>query len=389
LNQFLEINGVQLMVMMYPHHSTVASRALMPEFAQYPDEKELRIAQRLLEHDIEVITFSDRAVEKATSHPFMFFYPDNFHPGEGTGEVACEVIAEHMARFSSELTPQLDVADFEKYTENNVYDEQFVYPEGVDVGSNEPGEIVRISKTYYRGKPVEFDEGSKILVCGHSFIQTPAHSAYLSSAIAGKIQYIPHHFRISSVGPYTSIPRRLLTDREALLRGKRVCVLVFDAYFGISETIRPVNVKEIDDRLLAIGRKEMVCQYDLEKIDTPPLERNEALGGFVQDAYADEKEHLFWQIPSSETTVDLATIELPDDLNHKLDLWLLLEFNLNNKHLVEIEINDDMVTSEFHQIPTWQEIFIALTPGNQNINLRLKTFSDDTLFSIRKIAIYQ
>ena len=54
LKDFLEVNGVQLIVVMYPNARAVSARVFLPEFAAYPDEKELRITKKLLEHDIEV-----------------------------------------------------------------------------------------------------------------------------------------------------------------------------------------------------------------------------------------------------------------------------------------------------------------------------------------------
>lgn len=84
LNEFLELNGVQLIVVMYPNARAVSTRVFLPEFAQYPDEKELRIAQKLLEHNIEAITLLDRTVAQASRYPFMYFYPVDFHSGEGS-----------------------------------------------------------------------------------------------------------------------------------------------------------------------------------------------------------------------------------------------------------------------------------------------------------------
>ena len=310
LNEFLELNGVQLIVVMYPNANAVAARVFLPEFSKYPDEKELRVAQKLLEHDIEVITFTDRSAAKATEYPFMYSYSIDFHPAEGTGEVAVEIIAEHLQRFSPEFTPKLDAADFATSSENNVYTEKFTYLEGGNIGSHMPGEIVRILKTYYRGKPIEFDHASKLLVCGHSFIQTPAYSAFLSSAIAGKIQYVPHNWQISSVGPYTSIPRRLLIDRQKLLHGKRACLMIFDPYFAISNTIEPVNVRKVDRRLLLIHDKQQRHQFDLGQIEAPQLEPGEKVQRFGQATQADEKGYPLLQIAQPNETLRLGMLQL-------------------------------------------------------------------------------
>jgi len=177
-----------------------------------------------------------------------------------------------------------------------------------------PGEIVRILKTYYRGKPIEFDHASKLLVCGHSFIQTPAYSAFLSSAIAGKIQYVPHNWQISSVGPYTSIPRRLLIDRQKLLHGKRAYVIIFDPYFAISNTIEPVNVRKVDRRLLLIHDKQQRHQFDLGQIEAPQLEPGEKVQRFGQATQADEKGYPLLQIAQPNETLRLGMLQLPEEL---------------------------------------------------------------------------
>ncbi len=389
LNEFLELNGVQFLAVMYPKARAISARVFLPEFAKYPDEKELRIAQKLLEHDIEVITFTDRAVANATKYPFMYFYPVDFHPGEGTGDVAAEVIAEHLQRFSREFTPKLDAADFATETENNVYTEKFTYPAGVDIGSHKAGEIVRISKTYYRGKPIEFDNASKLLVCGHSYIQTPAYSAFLSSAIAGKIQYIPHNWQISSVGPYTSIPRRLLIDREKMLQCKRACVMIFDPYFAISGTIEPVNVRKVDRRLLVINDKEKRHEFDLDQIDAPQPETSEKVQNFVQATNADEKGYPLLQISKPDASISLGKLTLPEDLRAGQDVWLLIEFSLSNKQMLEVTVGENTMASEFHQIPTWQEVFLKLPTQAQDIEIGFKALMGDALFTIRKIELYQ
>jgi hypothetical protein len=387
LNDFLELNGVQLLVVIYPHARAISSRVFLPDFAPYPDEKELRIAQKLLEHDIEVITFTERAVAQATEYPFMFFYPVDFHPGEGTGDVAAELIAEHLQRFSAEFTPQLDAADFARETENNVYTERFTWPAGVDIGSHQAGDIVRISKTYYRGQPIEFDNASKLLVCGHSFIQTPAYSAFLSSAIAGRIRYIPHNWQISSVGPYTSIPRRLLVDRERLLRGKRACVMVFDNYFAISSTIAPVNVRKVDERLRQISEQTERHAIDLDQIQAPPPADGEQLERFDQATRAEELGFRVLHIAEPDESIHLGQLALPPELRGSDDLWLLIEFSLGNKQLVEITVGEQTVPAEFHQIPTWQEVFLRLPPGVQDIEIEFTALLDDAHVAIREIAI--
>jgi hypothetical protein len=389
LNEFLELNGVQFIAVMYPHARALSARVFLPEFAQYPDEKELRIAQKLLEHDIEVIAFTDRAVAQATEYPFMYFYPIDFHPGEGTQEVAAEVIAEHLQRFAPEFTPQLDAADFAPETENNVYTEKFTYPAGVDIGSHKAGEIVRIPKTYYRGKPIEFDKASKLLVCGHSFIQTPAYSAFLSSALAGRIRYVPHNWQISSVGPYTSIPRRLLLDRQKLLHGKRVCVMIFDSYFAISSTIEPVNVRTIDRRLLMLHDKQQRHEFDLGKLAALRPEPCEQVQRFVQATHADEKGYPLLQISQPGESISLGKLTLPEDLRAGQDVWLLIEFCLSNKQMVEVAVGEDTVAAEFHQIPTWQEIFLKLPAQAHDIEVQFKALKSEALFTIRKIALYQ
>ena len=389
LKDFLEVNGVQLIVVMYPNARAVSARVFLPEFAAYPDEKELRITKKLLEHDIEVITLLDRAVKQATDYPFMYFYPIDFHPGEGTGEVAAEAIAEHLQRFAVEFTPNLEATDFARYSENNVYTENFTYPAGVDTGPHQAGEIVRIFKTYYRGKPITFDEMSKVLVCGHSFIQTPAYSAFLSSALAGRIRYIPHNWQISSVGPYTTIPRRLLVDREKFVRGKRVCVLVFDNYFSISRTITPVNVRAVDCRLQAIHSRAQVHQFDLGQFVAHPLENNEKLQRFVQATGADKKQYPLFQITQPDASIHLKTFTIPDKLFVGEQTWLLVEFCLSNKQMVEITVGNQTVASEFHQIPTWQEIFVKLPSGTQDVDIQFAAQMNEALFVIRKVALYR
>ena len=391
LNEFLELNGVQLFVVTYPHARAISSRVFLPEFAKYPDEKELRLAQKLLEHDIEVITFTERAAAEAPKYPFMYFYPIDFHPGEGTQEVAADVIAEHLQRFSTEFTPKLDAADFARDGQYNVYRERFVWPAGVDIGSNKAGEMVRVSKMYYRRKPIEFDENSKLLVCGHSFIQTPASAAFLSSAIAGRIQYIPHNWQISSVGPYTSIPRRLLVEREKMLGGKRACVMIFDCYFGISTTIEPINVRTVDRRLQLISDKQLCHEFDLGKLETPQPEPGEKLQRFIEETKADEKGYPLCWIAEPDATINLESLAIPERLRTGKDLWLLIEFSLSNGDdaPLEVTVGENTIASEFHQIPTWEEVFLKLPTQAQDIEIEFKALRDNALFTIRKIALYQ
>ena len=80
---------------------------------------------------------------------------------------------------------------------------------------------------------------------------------------------------------------------------------------------------------------------------------------------------------------------MPEDLRSHPDLWLLVELSLSNKHMLEVVAGGQSVPVEFHQIPTWQELFIKLPPLQQNLDLEFKAIDEEALFTIRKIALYR
>ena len=191
------------------------------------------------------------------------------------------------------------------------------------------------------------------------------------------------------MGPYTTIPRWLLIDREKFVRGKRVCVLVFDNYFSISRTITPVNVRDVDRRLQAIHSRSQVHQFDVKQFAAHSLENNEKLQRFMQATSADEKQYPLFQITQPDASIRLDALTIPDKLFVDEPTWLLVEFCLSNKQMVEITVGDQTVASEFHQIPTWQEIFVKLPSESQDVDIQFTARMNEALFVIRKGALYR
>ena len=132
------------------------------------------------------------------------------------------------------------------------------------------------------------------------------------------------------MGPYTTIPRWLLIDREKFVRGKRVCVLVFDNYFSISRTITPVNVRDVDRRLQAIHSRSQVHQFDVKQFAAHSLENNEKLQRFMQATSADEKQYPLFQITQPDASIRLDALTIPDKLFVDEPTWLLVELCLSN-----------------------------------------------------------
>ena len=167
--------------------------------------------------------------------------------------------------------------------------------------------------------------------------------------------------------------------------------MIFDCYFGISTTIEPINVRTVDRRLQLISDKQLCHEFDLGKLETPQPEPGEKLQRFIEETKADEKGYPLCWIAEPDATIDLESLAIPEGLRTGKDLWLLIEFSLSNGDdgPLEVTVGENTIASEFHQIPTWEEVFLKLPTQAQDIEIEFKALRDDALFTIRKIALYQ
>jgi len=75
IKQFLEINGVSLIIPVIPHFYDIAARKMFPAFRDVVDMRSANCVKQLNENGIEAIYLSDLLLNEKSMSELLFFYP--------------------------------------------------------------------------------------------------------------------------------------------------------------------------------------------------------------------------------------------------------------------------------------------------------------------------
>ena len=382
---FLESNGIQLIVSLVPDRYVVSSRIINPDFRNIPDLQTATYVKQLSEAGVECPYEVTKILENFNQFPFAYLFPSDYHPGATTQYSVAEEIAERLSRYN--FIPQLELSLFSHIQKASPYN--VVFPDNCDIGANISNERIDAELVYYNKELVKKNPSSEILLFGNSFAYTPGqyggqHSfpAFLSECMLYPID----DYIVVSQGPMTTVVQRVFERPEVFLKGKKVVILQMAAQHA--NTGQPWNnIAEMDKKKLMLNGKKLV--------DTLYIPGN---GDYTNDFVQDYARNI-WK--NFEGKNDIKCFD-----NEKFEIF--------NQTLSNIDISKPFVCvvqtvrSSLFAAPTliangieelipathdagtlfWQDVYFCLPAGTSQLTIELQG-KRGTLVGFNKVLIYQ
>jgi|GEM_PF-5331534 len=391
LNEYLAFHNIQLVVVVIPDMFQVASRVLMPQYAAYADQSSLSAVKTLLENDIEAVDVFDALVEEAKNYPFMFFYDkiSDSHPEYGTVDVETTVLAPRLKRFERIAPAESSPARFSLVDAKNPSCR--VWP--VNTGGHKQGEAVLAKKVLLDGKEVSLvNKASPFMVIGNSFAGTPGWGAF-SCFVGMKTGVVPYHCEIAGGGLSFVIPKRLLVNRDVLLRKKMLCLMPV----GIGQLAgRWLNIKELDKQMGDQSSSRLVATIpsdQLAKAFAPNAQlRPEVLWTLPQEGLPQAGAPAFTAIMLPAGKAAIRGLPLPKNLGEG-NLFVKLTLcrpGSKRRPFLMVDVNGEVLGERMSSSPV--ELTFALEGGKQrtlDVKLYMRNDAVDIGLSIGDMKLYQ
>jgi len=243
LNEYLKKQNVDLILVLYPDINSISIRAFYRDTVSSPIQPSNKIAQVLLDHDIEVIDVAPRLLPLLDSADFLFYYYHlNLHPGWETQQVAGKLVAERLKRYN--IAPSLDP---ELFSEKEVLalDGSYLYPENLPIGSGHAGEPVKTQAIFYNNSATQSNPSSPIVLWGNSFLSWPKNFAFVTSVAKYHLNFCDIQ---QGAGCFTTMIRDLMVSPKTYLEGKKAVVIPISVpWLSITKFW---NIKEMEANLI-------------------------------------------------------------------------------------------------------------------------------------------
>ena len=258
---FLESNGIQLIVSLVPDRYTISSRVINSCFKDIPEVQSATYVKQLSEAGIECPYETTKILENYNKFPFAYLFP-NDHPGASAQYSIAEAIGERLSRYN--FPEKLDMTLFSYNIIKPVYDfnaniKDTSFPANCDIGKFDPNGLFLYEEILYNGKSVTKEKDSKILVLGNSFIETPISSQGSFPAFLSKRMLYPvDNYVVRAQGPMTTIIQRIFENPESFLKGKEVVILQMAAEQVKTDDLWN-NIADMNHKRLLLNGKKLVA----------------------------------------------------------------------------------------------------------------------------------
>ena len=382
---FLESNGIQLIVSLVPDLYVISSRIINSDFQSVPDLQTAIYVKQLSEAGVECPYEVTKILENYNHFQLAYLFPSDYHPGATTQYSVAKEMAGRLSRYN--FIPQLESSSFSHIQKKLGFN--VVFPDNCDIGNNTSNERIEAELVCYNKELIKKNPSSEILIVGNSFAYTPGekdgqHSfpAFLSECMLYPID----DYIVGSQGPMTTIVQRIFERPEAFLKGKRVIILQMGATHA--NTKQPWNnIAEMDKKKLMLNGKKLV--------DTLYIFGNgDYTNDFVQDyarnnwknfegkndikCFDDEKFEIFNQTLSNIDTAKpfvcvVQTVRSP--------IFAVPSLIANG-------IEELIPASHDPGIIFWQDVYFGLPAGTSQLTIELQG-KKGTLVGFNKVLIYQ
>lgn len=378
LRDYLETQGIQLIVSLVPDYFDISARVINPEFADLPDFRTANIVKQLLEKGIETIYASDIIVRNYNKYEIPFFYPFDSHPGDLPQDILSSLLTERIGRFK--FPRQYEEKDFQIVRGNFVPWMKLsnqTFPKNCDIGSHKPGDYYPFNRILYKSKEINKDKNSKVLVLGNSASVCPNHvSDYLCMKSGMGID----HRSVAGYGVLLTAIQRIFNNPMLLLKGRKVLIL-YVATVNLASDITIPNIRELDSgeeiihnckliKEIKINGTEAVIPNFAIQLSDPSVFRTDRNGSY---------------------SIIRETDKLTSGLDLTKDGFLIVDYCCDSISPLQFVVNESSYPLSgvgVDHTAIWFRKVIPIPYNGKPFSLKV-VGKPNTLFVIGKIQIYQ
>ena len=387
---FLEANGIQLIISLVPDRYEIASRVINSDFSDVPVYQLLSYVKQLSEAGIECPYYPPAILKHYDLFPFGYSFPNDGHCNSSVQYSIAEVLADRLAPFN--FTQNLESSKFAHVQAPTFYDASnhaHKYPTNCDIEGNEAGTCYTSDEIHYDGRVLTKDSSSEIYIVGNSFMQTPMGTSQnsLPAFLSERMLCTTDDYRVDQKGPMTTIIQRFFDNPSHFLKGKKVLVMqVASGYFG-DNSFTWNNIRTMDNHRMLLNGKQLVSTLSIKGEGNYSKEISNS---DVQAAWErfDGKHEII--INSDEKRVILRA-----NIN-ELDKTKPFVCIVSTVRSSFFSFPDLIVNGISHPVPAgayptmlnWQEIFFSIPSGSSEVVIEISG-KKGTIVGFNQIQIYQ
>ena len=392
LRDFLESNGIQLIVSLVPNRFEISSRVINSEFADIPVYQLATYVKQLSEAGIECPYYAKKIIENYDLYPFCYLWPSDDHPGATVQHCLAEEIANRLADYQFEKS--LDKSLF-SHVLTSTYDDATIpihkYPSNCDIGYNIAGECYLSDEIRYNGERVTRDPSSDILVIGNSFAVSPGYLNTQHSFSAFLTERMLHPVDdciVFAQGPMTVIIQRFLDNPEFYLLNKKIVILHIGLeHLNDSGSVWN-NIAEMNRKKMLLAGKKLVAIHNIN-----------GNGDGIKYFYA-EGARSMWQAFENKNDVicfDDKPFVIFEQTVSEIDpskpvvciVPTVRSVIFPNIPTLSVnEVSEFVPASYMVRSLFWQDLYFSLPEGTTDLKISLKG-QKNTVVGFNKVMIYQ
>lgn len=393
LKNFLESNGIQLIVSLVPDRFEISSRVINPEFTDVPVYQLASYVKQLSEAGVECPYHAKRIIDNYDSYPFGYLFPLDHHPGSTVQQCISEIIAERLSDYQFPKT--LDKNRFSHvqvatYDDDNNGKVLHKYPENCDIGDHTPGVFYESDEIRYDGERVVRDTSSEILVIGNSYAYTPGSASKQHSLPAHIAETMLHpidDYMVSSHGPMTVIIQRFFEKPEFFLSNKKVLILQMAESHLQENNIVWNNIAEMDRRKLMLNGKKMIAALSVQGNGDWTSSITDDLVRTVWGNFAGKVDYMC-RDDETNTLFDQTISDLDTSKPFVCVVQTVRSLIYSSPALICNGVEAIIPASYGSSALFWQDVYFQVPAGTNQLKLEVQGKAG-TLVGFNKVLIYQ
>ena len=392
LHQLLKSCNIQLIVVLVPDPEHLAAGMLLFNARTADDPVAVQCAASLLEYGIETI-HSEPSVKKAgRAAERLYLYPSPV-PGTDLWMILTDLTADRLTRFGEKAFVENPPVHYRMQRAKTVFGDNCRWPEGVDCGEHQEGEVAEGRLVLRDGQSFQPDPASKILVIGGDSLNLPGPDHTFTGMLSMRLKYAVDELIPGKEAWLHNLPLMLQSDPVRWLGGKQVCLMMVSPRM-LENEILP-NLRTESELFAKLRRQKLVHQYKL-----PPKKAEIVLPEPVPNDRRFALKKLwnrFWSqfngtpfmIEEDEQTLTVSEFSVPEKLTGAPFIFLAETMGYPEQAVTMI-VNG-------RKVPLPEETYVPYSPrpavgelpaGTTSIKLEFSGRRGD-LIRIRKIQLYR
>lgn len=387
---FLESNGVQLIVSLVPDRYEIAARVINPDFSDTPVYQLLSYVKQLSEAGIECPYYPTNILKHYDLFPFGYSFPNDGHCNSSVQYSIAEILADRLSPFG--FSQNLERAKFSHVQAPTFYDvsnHAHKYPENCDIEDHEAGTCYTSDEIHYDGKVLTKDPNSPIFVVGNSFMQTPMGTSQnsLPAFLAERMLCTIDDYRVDQKGPMTTIIQRFFDNPKHFLKGKKVLVMQVASGYLADNSFTWNNIKNMDEHRMLLNGKKLVSTLSIKGEGNYAGEINNSEVQAAWEGFAGK--HEIYITSDDKREILHQTIEGLDTTKPFVCIVSTVRSSFFSFPTLTVNgISEPVPAGYAASALSWQDVYFSIPDGTSEIVIELQG-KKGTIVGFSQIKIYQ